>query len=51
VPSFLKELPRDPRANEELLNQYVYISNGENYKLLAGYPEKTVTRSSRAAQK
>jgi hypothetical protein len=40
VPTFINELPRDPRKVEGQLEQYVYISNGENYKLLAGYPEK-----------
>jgi hypothetical protein len=40
TPTFIAELPRDPRMLESQNEQYVYISNGENYKLLAGYPEK-----------
>jgi hypothetical protein len=40
APAFINELPRDPRNLEVQTEQYVYISDGENYKLLAGYPEK-----------
>jgi hypothetical protein len=40
VPAFINELPRDPRKLEGQFEQYIYMSNGENYKLLAGYPEK-----------
>lgn len=35
VPEFLSELPRDPRMTKSPSEQYLYKSDGANYKLLA----------------
>lgn len=39
VPNFLPALPRDPRMNTSTSEQYLYKSNGANYKLLAHSPD------------
>jgi len=39
VPNYLLSLPQDPRHNDNSYNQYVYRSNGTDYKLLALVPE------------
>lgn len=38
VPDYLKKLPRDPRMLEDYEHQYLYMSNGANYKLIAYNP-------------
>lgn len=35
TPKFLKTLPRDPSLSEEKTPQYIYYSNGTDYKLLS----------------
>lgn len=35
VPDYLPELPRDPRKNENPSTQYIYKSNGKDYKLIS----------------
>ncbi|HIP13594.1 MAG TPA: hypothetical protein EYG73_12875 [Arcobacter sp.] len=39
VPLYLKSLPRDPRKSENKGEQYLYKSNGKDYKLIAHAPE------------
>ena len=39
APDFLPSLPRDPRLNNIRDNQYLYRSDGANYKLIATLPE------------
>lgn len=39
VPEFTPALPRDPRRNDDPANQYLYKSDGYNYKLLVHHPE------------
>jgi hypothetical protein len=39
APTYLATIPRDPRQDENPYNQYIYKSNGEEYKLLALVPE------------
>lgn len=39
APEFLPELPRDPRMNKSTSEQYLYKSDGANYKLLAHSPD------------
>ncbi len=39
VPEFIDKLPRDPRMLEDKGKQYLYKSNGKDYKLLAHSPE------------
>jgi hypothetical protein len=39
VPDYLTSLPRDPRQDGNAYNQYIYKSNGADYKLLALVPE------------
>lgn len=38
VPGYIPELPRDPRQNDDQLEQYLYMSDGTDYKLIAHYP-------------
>ncbi len=35
VPVYIDKLPRDPRRNENPMEQYIYRSNGKDYKLIA----------------
>lgn len=35
APTYIKKLPRDPRKNTSTSQQYLYRSDGANYKLLA----------------
>lgn len=37
TPNYIEVLPRDPRKNTSTSQQYLYRSNGANYKLLAFY--------------
>lgn len=39
VPEFLPSLPRDPRMNKQNSEQYLYRSDGANYKLIAHSPD------------
>jgi hypothetical protein len=39
VPAYLSELPRDPRHTDLPEQQYLYMSNGEDYKLISHNPE------------
>jgi hypothetical protein len=39
VPDYIDKLPRDPRNSELTEQQYLYISDGTDYKLIAHYPE------------
>jgi hypothetical protein len=39
APSFIPGLPADPRGSENPYNQYVYKSDGRDYKLLSLVPE------------
>ncbi|MEO8582765.1 MAG: type II secretion system protein GspG [Flavitalea sp.] len=38
VPKYIKELPVDPRLSKESIKQYMYKSNGADYKLIAHFP-------------
>lgn len=38
VPNFLSTLPRDPRNDDLGSHQYLYMSDGANYKLIAHSP-------------
>ena len=35
APEFINKLPRDPRKNQHYLQQYLYKSDGDDYKLIA----------------
>ena len=35
VPEYIDSLPRDPRKNKQGHQQYIYKSNGKDYKLIA----------------
>ena len=39
VPYYLKDLPRDPRMHTDNTQQYIYNSNGADYKLISHQPE------------
>jgi Bacterial type II secretion system protein G. len=39
VPDFMANLPRDPRMSDSGLHQYLYKSNGANYKLISHSPD------------
>ncbi len=39
VPKYLKQLPRDPRASNNCNQQYLYRSDGRNFKLIAHDPD------------
>jgi hypothetical protein len=39
VPNYLNELPRDPRMHTDSTQQYIYYSNGVDYKLISHNPE------------
>jgi hypothetical protein len=39
APRYVAKLPRDPRKNDIPENQYLYISNGKDYKLVCFFPE------------
>jgi hypothetical protein len=39
APAYIATLPRDPRENDNPYNQFVYKSDGADYKLLALVPE------------
>jgi hypothetical protein len=39
VPEFGPKLPHDPRNNPDPANQYLYKSDGHNYKLIVHHPE------------
>jgi hypothetical protein len=45
VPEFLPALPRDPRANDHCGEQYLYRSNGKNYKIITHEPDDCATIS------
>lgn len=38
-PHYIKYIPIDSRMSTHPAEQYAYISNGANYKLIVGYPE------------
>jgi hypothetical protein len=38
VPTYIDRLPRDPRMLDNGIQQYLYMSNGANYKLIAFKP-------------
>jgi hypothetical protein len=38
-PDYIDTLPRDPRYNDDPSNQYLYASDGQNYKLIAHHPD------------
>lgn len=38
VPKYIKELPSDPRKGNAPMEQYMYKSDGINYKLIAHFP-------------
>lgn len=39
VPRYINRIPRDPRNSREANVQYVYISDGANFKFIAHAPE------------
>lgn len=39
TPDYLYELPRDPRLNSDPMTQYLYRSDGVDYKIIAHSPE------------
>ncbi len=39
VPTYMSKLPRDPRNHTNCGEQYIYNSNGADYKLIAHNPE------------
>ncbi len=39
VPLYIHKLPRDPRMNENPMQQYFYTSDGANYKLISHAPD------------
>jgi hypothetical protein len=39
VPKYLSIIPKDPRLNDSQYEQYIYISNGKDYKFIAHSPE------------
>ena len=39
VPAYLAELPRDPRYSDRPDQQYLYMSNGRDYKLISHQPD------------
>lgn len=39
APQYIKQLPRDPRLNKDPANQYLYNSNGSDYKLILHNPD------------
>lgn len=39
IPVYIKSLPRDPRGNHDNSQQYLYKSNGKDYKLISHNPE------------
>lgn len=39
VPTYIDSLPRDPRNLEDGTRQYLYFSNGANYKLIVHKPD------------
>jgi len=39
APNFINSLPRDPRKNNDPSNQYLYASDGRDYKLIAHHPD------------
>jgi hypothetical protein len=48
VPEYLEQLPRDPRGNDVPDQQYLYRSDGKDYKLISHSPEDyTFVRASR----
>ena len=34
-PKYIKQLPRDPRKSNKKVKQYIYKSNGRDYKLIS----------------
>ena len=38
-PKYINELPKDPRNTTNPANQYLYKSNGKDYKLISHHPE------------
>jgi len=46
VPNYLESLPRDPRKNDNPKKQYLYRSNGKDYKLIAhGVEDCSIVKS------
>lgn len=39
VPKYISKLPRDPRKDATGYQQYIYYSNGKDYKLISHAPE------------
>ncbi|MBI5426093.1 MAG: hypothetical protein HZA32_18630 [Opitutae bacterium] len=39
VPQYLSRLPEDPRGSHESAQQYLYTSDGKDYKIIAHGPE------------
>ena len=42
VPEYLEQLPRDPRLSDNPRHQYLYKSNGTDYKLIVNEPEDCI---------
>ena len=43
IPTYIHSLPRDPRKNHDNTQQYLYKSNGKDFKLISHYPEDCKT--------
>lgn len=43
IPNYIESLPRDPRNTSDASKQYLYKSNGKEYKLIAHNPEDCTT--------
>jgi hypothetical protein len=43
APRYIETLPRDPRDNDDPANQYLYASDGTDYKLIVHHPEDCET--------
>ena len=47
APTYIGQLPRDPRNHTNCGEQYIYTSNGINYKLISHGPEDCATVKSK----
>lgn len=43
APVYISELPRDPRNHDDGTQQYMYISNGKDFKLISHLPDDCET--------
>jgi hypothetical protein len=43
APAYISKLPRDPRNNEDGTQQYLYMSNGKDFKLISSLPDDCET--------